>query len=292
MNIKQVNYFITVAELGSFSSAAREYGISVQAMSKAMTDLEREFCSDLFVRNHQGIQLTPLGEAFREKAEPVSRDFHELEQMGEAQALEGSKLKIFLCAPSFCRNAKARANMAAFFDKYLDTQTEVSIGTGEQGVEALRTGACDALITIGPYRHPDFDCFSAGTVPAGICMAKNHPLASLDVVSLQDLAPYPVLSSKAFDHFNDSILVIYRKEGMPSPIVEPPYYDMPRQFYLKHGVCFMVNIAPLGEMMPRSVMKPIAAEDAKAIPICLITLKDQKSHAYRRLETLLRSSAG
>ena len=58
------------------------------------------------------------------------------------------KLRLFLVAPAFCNNAKARANMAAFFDKHLNARTETSIGTGEAGLDALRAGSCDALITI------------------------------------------------------------------------------------------------------------------------------------------------
>lgn len=288
MNIKQINYFITAADHGSLSSAAREHGISVQAMSKAMTDLENEFGENLFERTHQGITLTPLGETFCKKAEPVSSSFRALEEMGETHAQELAKLRLFLCAPAFCRNAKARADMAAFFDKYLDAETEVAIGTGETGLGVIREGECDALITIGSFDHPDFDCFAVGTVPAGICMAANHPLACLETVSLKQLEPYRVISSKSFDHFNESILVTYQKDDLKSPIVEPPAFDMPRQFYVKHAVCFMVNIAPLGEMLPRSTMIPIAPEDAKAIPICLITSKGSKSPSYQRMEQLLK----
>lgn len=288
LNIKQINYFITVAACGSLSSAAREYGISVQAMSKAMNDLENEFGENLFERTHQGITLTPLGETFRTKAEPVCASFRELERMGKSHAKELAKLRLFLCAPAFCRNSKARADMAAFFDKYLGAETEVSIGTGEAGLGVIRAGGCDALITIGTFDHPDFDCFAVGTVPAGICMASNHPLAHEEAVSLAQLEPYRIISSKSFDHFNNSILVTYQKGGLKSPVVEPPAFDMPRQFYVKHAVCFMVSIASLGQMLPRSTMVPIARKDAKAVPICLVTLKGEKSPSYQRLEQLLK----
>lgn len=288
LNIKQINYFISVANHGSLSAAAREHDISVQAMSKAMTDLEDEFGASLLERTHQGITLTDLGETFLEKAKPVNASFRDLEEMGENHAKELSKLRLFLCAPAFYRNAKARSDMAAFFDKYLGAETEVSIGTGEAGIDAIRSGGCDALITIGPFDHPDFDCFTVGTVPAGLCMASNHPLAQQDTVTLAQLEPYRIISSKSFDHFNESILVMYQKDGLKSPVVEPPAFDMPRQFYVKNAVCFMVNIASLGQMLPRSTMVPIAPEDAKAVPICLVTLKGAKSSTYQRMENLLR----
>ena len=76
MNIKQIDYFIAVAAHGSLSSAARESDVSVQAMSKAMSDLEEEFGGSLFERSHQGIMLTPLGEELLQRARPVSSSFH------------------------------------------------------------------------------------------------------------------------------------------------------------------------------------------------------------------------
>ena len=214
----------------------------------------------MFDRSHQGIELTPLGEAFLEKAAEVDSSFRELELISESCDEKPVKLRLFLVAPAFCNNAKARANMAAFFDKHLNARTETSIGTGEAGLDALRAGSCDALITIGPLDRPGFDCFPMGTVPAGICMAANHPLARQNAVSLEQLEPYRVISSRTFDHFNESILVMYREDGLKSPIVEPLAFDAPRQFYVKHAVCFMVNIAPLGETLPRSRMVPLASK--------------------------------
>ena len=141
MNIKQIKYFVSVANRGSLSSAAREHGISVQAVSKSMADLESEFGENLFDRSHQGIVLTPLGKAFLKKATEVDSSFRELELISESCDEKPVKLRLFLVAPAFCNNAKARANMAAFFDKHLHARTETSIGTGEAGLDALRAGS-------------------------------------------------------------------------------------------------------------------------------------------------------
>lgn len=289
MNIKQVNYFVSVSKLGSLSAAARESGVSVQAMSKAMTDLEKNLPQPLFIRTHQGIQLTDFGEAFYNKAVGVCEEFHELESIADAIREQDSKLKLFLCTPAFYRNARARAEMASFFNKYLNLETEVLIGTGRDGMAALTTGSCAALITIGPLHHKDVDCFAVGTVPTGICISKGHPLADRTSVTLADLKPYPVLASKEFDHFNDSILVTYRREGLESKVIEPDFYEMPFLFYFKHAVCLMACIPSLGELMPHSVMVPIVDDIAKPIPVCLVTPKNMKSESYLRLEHLMKT---
>ena len=79
LNIKQVRYFVAVFQSGSLSAAAKEQYVTVQAVSKAIADLERELKNELFVRESRGVHPTLFGKAFYVKAEPVLRSFDELE---------------------------------------------------------------------------------------------------------------------------------------------------------------------------------------------------------------------
>ena len=58
MNINQIKYFVSVFDHGSLSAAAKEQCVTVQAVSKALADLERELQSDLFVRQSRGVSPT------------------------------------------------------------------------------------------------------------------------------------------------------------------------------------------------------------------------------------------
>jgi len=58
MNDKQLQSFIVVAKLGSFSKAADELFLSKQALKKQIDSLERELCFTLFIRSAQGMTLT------------------------------------------------------------------------------------------------------------------------------------------------------------------------------------------------------------------------------------------
>lgn len=290
VNIKQIKYFVSVADQGSFSSAAREQYISVQAISKAMADLEKGLPAPLFVKTHRGVTLTPFGESFLIKARGVCISFDELESMAHPSASD-SQLSLFLCAPTFFRNNKARADMADFILKQLGIETKVAIGTGDQGMELLLSGECDALITIGSLDRDGFDCVPLGTVPTGICMAKDHPLASKESVSIADTEPYLMYSSIRFDHFNESILVMYQKAGHTFNVVEPKPFNPLKLFQLffkQQCLAFSANIAPLGDLLPGTVMVPIAPEDALPVPVCFVTQADKKTTAYLRVQHLLK----
>ena len=61
MDVKQLGYFIAVAEEKSFSKAEQRFFISQQALSKTVINLEKELNCALFTRGNSGIVLTEAG---------------------------------------------------------------------------------------------------------------------------------------------------------------------------------------------------------------------------------------
>lgn len=68
MELRQLQYFIAVAEDSSFSRAARRAYVSQQAMSKAILSLEEELGVPLFERYHSGVALTVYGRTLIKRA--------------------------------------------------------------------------------------------------------------------------------------------------------------------------------------------------------------------------------
>ncbi len=61
MNLKQLDYFVHVAELGSFSKAALVLDVAQPALSRQVRGLETELRESLFLRNGRGVALTDAG---------------------------------------------------------------------------------------------------------------------------------------------------------------------------------------------------------------------------------------
>ena len=68
MNLKQLEYFVHVAELGSFSKAAVVLDIAQPALSRQVRGLETELRQPLFVRNGRGVALTEAGKRLSVKS--------------------------------------------------------------------------------------------------------------------------------------------------------------------------------------------------------------------------------
>lgn len=105
MNIKQVRYVLAVHDEGSFSAAARRQGVSVQAVSKAVGDLERETVGQLFRRTGHGVVSTQYGEDFCCRAREVVRLFDGLVDFARGMSDEACpashSCRLVLCAPPF-----------------------------------------------------------------------------------------------------------------------------------------------------------------------------------------------
>ena len=76
LNVKHLEYFLKVAQLGSINKAAQALFISQPYLGKIIHDLEDGFGYLLLNRGNHGVTLTPEGEEF------VKRANHVLEEIG------------------------------------------------------------------------------------------------------------------------------------------------------------------------------------------------------------------
>lgn len=79
MNIKDLETLMLVAHLGSFAAAAREQNVDPSSVSRAVSALENELGTRLFVRNTRHLALTEAGSVFTERLSPL------LEELAQAR---------------------------------------------------------------------------------------------------------------------------------------------------------------------------------------------------------------
>ena len=75
--IRQLRYFLEVADAGNFSRAAKRLGVSQPAVSQQMRDFETGLRAVLFQRRGKRISLTSAGLTFQEHARAI---LHQVEK--------------------------------------------------------------------------------------------------------------------------------------------------------------------------------------------------------------------
>ncbi len=78
--IGEMDVFVQVAELQSFSAAGRKLRLSPSAVSKLITRLEERLGTRLLVRTTRALQLTPEGEIYLERSRRILSDIEETER--------------------------------------------------------------------------------------------------------------------------------------------------------------------------------------------------------------------
>lgn len=73
MDLKQLKYFVQVAELGSFAKASDVLDVPQPTLSRQVKALELSLRASLLHRNGRGVELTPMGVRFLEQAHGVIR---------------------------------------------------------------------------------------------------------------------------------------------------------------------------------------------------------------------------
>lgn len=86
MNLRSLEYFISVAQLGSFSRAAEQLRIAQPAISRQIQGLEYELGVELLRRTRKGAELTGAGHFFLQRIIPVLEELKQAKDVLAAQS--------------------------------------------------------------------------------------------------------------------------------------------------------------------------------------------------------------
>lgn len=88
MDLKQLEYFVKIAEAQSFSRAAGQLNVAQSALSRQVRLLEDELDVELLIRHGRGAELTPAGERLLEQAQGLLRHADQVRDNVIAEATE------------------------------------------------------------------------------------------------------------------------------------------------------------------------------------------------------------
>lgn len=200
MTLQQLNYLVVVAECGNITEAAEKLFIAQPSLSSAIHNLEKEMGITAFVRTNKGVVVTREGEELLSFARMLLEQAENMKDHFGLGKNRTPKFSVSCQHYSFAVNAfvdlikEYDANEYSFIIR--ETQTgeiieDVAQGKSEIGVIYLAEHNEDILNKIIKNNNLIFEELYVAKPHIFIC--DKHPLAQMEMVTIEDLQPYPYL---------------------------------------------------------------------------------------------------
>jgi LysR family nitrogen assimilation transcriptional regulator len=156
MDLKQLEYFVRVAELGSFTRASLALDVAQPALSRQVRLLEVELRQNLLVRNGRGATPTEAGKLLLEHGRGILHQVERArEELGRVRGALAGRVAIGL-PPSLAR-VLAVPLTRAFRQQLPEASISISEGLSANMQEWLQTGRLDIALLYNAMPAPDIE---------------------------------------------------------------------------------------------------------------------------------------
>lgn len=295
MDIKQLQAFVAIAELQSFSAAAQKIGLSQPSLSRLLKQLEADMGVLLVERQHRPLQLTEAGAFFYKKVGTLLIEMQTITSMTQRLASPSPELRIGF-VPSVLYGLLPEV-IATLKQQHTDIEVRLCDISSYQQMQALKSGEIDVGFGRFFYQDAWTQQILLRHERYVVALPKAHPAAQI---------PHQRLSDLSQQH-----LILYHKTHLPARQIvgtpamdtpsaepfEPPITEPLLHIFAQHGVTPLMTtkvsdlqvalgLVAAGEgvtLVPASLQtvrteqiayQPLWHEDVTS-PIYLHTLKDR-----------------
>jgi DNA-binding transcriptional LysR family regulator len=194
MELRQLRYFLAVAEEQHFGHAAQRLRIAQSGLSQQIKTLERSLKTQLFVRDRRRVELTAAGEYLVEEARSLLARARRVEEtLPLVDQGKGGLLK--LATGSAGLHPLAGELIDHFREAFPEVELHVVPGSGPQNLEALQRQDVDLAFVSFPFEPIDgLYLLPTGTLEIVIALSARHRLASKERISRSELLEEPFLT--------------------------------------------------------------------------------------------------
>jgi len=261
-SIRQLRYFVEIADNGSFSAAAGRLYIAQSALSRQIKELEQQLGTPLFERTARQPRLTAAGLAFLERARRLLADLDKAERLAQeiGQGLRGS-LRL-----NHSSTVPLTGRLLERLGGYLEANPGITLEIAQQSSEAQLDDIADGRLETGLLRlpvlrqHRDVETFALFSEPLLLAVAAGHPLADATQVELARLRDERFIS------------IPHRQRGglsylSASLCMKAGFFPQPAQVVSRKTTQLQLIQAGLGVALLPACMREIASASVRFIPL-------------------------
>jgi DNA-binding transcriptional LysR family regulator len=184
--LRQLRYFVTVAQEGQMTRAAAKLHLAQPALSQAVSQLEARLGVDLFTRHARGVSLTPAGEAYLVKAGVVLAALADADLTAQAAARAETRTIEwgFIGSPPM---VEAPRLFSAFTTSCPDASVSFRELPFPRDSTAAWVAEVDVALCYSPTAHPDVDTQPLRDEARLALVGSRHPLARRRELTVADV---------------------------------------------------------------------------------------------------------
>jgi DNA-binding transcriptional LysR family regulator len=197
MELRQLEYFVAVAEEANFTRAAERIHVAQPAVSAQIQRLEREVGQPLLDRSRRAVRLTAAGESalpYARAALAAVSDMQiaidELAQLVRGTVTIGTVTSHSVDIPGL---------LADFHSDHPNVEITLTTDNSDALIERVRSGGLDAVIvSVGPDERPEgleIEVVTDERIDAVVC--PSDTLAARKTIRLADLRDRPLIALPA-----------------------------------------------------------------------------------------------
>lgn len=249
MDLKQLNAFVTIATLQSFSAAASGLGLSQPSLSRLLKQLELELGVTLIDRYHRPLQLTDAGQFFYDKVRTLLTELDTITSMTQRLVTPRSELNIgfvpsvlYGLLPDIIATMKRQDPTIEVNLKDISSYQQIgALKRGDIDVGFSRFSHCDGWIQQILLRHERYM----------VALPKAHPLAQTPNQRLLDLV--------------NNRLILYHQTHLPAPII----HDSRSSITDKKALVSEIETEPLLNLFAQHGMTPLTTTKVSDLQVAL-----------------------
>jgi DNA-binding transcriptional LysR family regulator len=211
MNLKQLEYFMTIAEEHQITAAAKKLHIAQPPLSYQLSLLEKELGATLIKRGPRNAELTDAGKLLYRRAGQIlamtSATVHEVESYGK-----GMRGVLSIGAITSSGGIVPNRRMLEFTQRYPEIRFEIHEGNTFAVIDMLEKGIIDLGIVRTPFPNDRLHCRYSSPEPMAAVMAPER-VCGRDAgrVTLQELEKEPLIIYRRYESL---IREAFSEEGL------------------------------------------------------------------------------
>ncbi|MDF6018243.1 LysR family transcriptional regulator [Streptomyces sp. JH34] len=277
VEIRQVHYFIAVAEEGNFTRAAHRLSMTQPALSRAVLALEKSVGAALLLRTPKGVTLTAAGHAMLEEGRSLLAQAGNMTSRVRRAAERNASVTV--TGPG-CDAALLDGMVQSYNEADPAHQARTAVGTIDDQLGRLRSGEADIALVRAPVGGNGLSGVVLRRERISVLVGAQHRLAGAKTLRIADLAGEPLLGWQgAGPQLNDPRLWPDGLPGTPGPQVSD---GLQMLAVVRLGQAVALAASPSGGAGAPEGTVGIRLEDGPAVPLRLVWPKERTTPGIRR----------